>query len=142
MDSIDEDIISAIYSGTIRYSSLAKELGLPVSTVHFRVKRLEREKIVKYYRGEIDWKKAGLSLTAFISINVDVDLLKSLKKSQKQLLDELLGITYVKEGHIITGDADIILKVIARDSEHLGKILLNSIDAKQGVVRTKTIIVL
>ena len=142
MDSIDEDIISAIYSGTIRYSSLGKQLGLPVSTVHFRVKRLEREKIVKYYRGEIDWKKAGLSLTAFISINVDVDLLKSLKKSQKQLLDELLGITYVKEGHIITGDADIILKVIARDSEHLGKILLNSIDAKQGVVRTKTIIVL
>ncbi len=142
MDEIDEDIIAAVNSGTIRYSRIAKRLGLPLSTVHFRVKRLEREKVIKYYKGEIDWKNAGLSLTAFISITIDVDLLKKLRKSQKKLLDELLDIPYVQEGYVITGDADILIKVVAKDSEHLGNMLMKQIDSKEGIVRTKTIIAL
>jgi len=142
MDQIDEDIIQVVDSGTIRYSSMSKKLNIPLSTVHFRIKRLEREHIIRYYKGEIDWKKAGLPLTALIFINIDVDMLKRIRKSQEKLLKELLDIGCVKEGYLITGDEDIMIRVIAKDTEHLKSILLNQIDSKEGIVKTKTIITL
>lgn len=142
MDAVDEDIIYAIDSGNIRYSRIAKKLGIPLSTVHFRVKRLEREGIVKGYRGDIDWRKAGLGLNAFVFINIDVSLLKRIGKTQDKLLKELLGIKYVREGYVVTGDSDILLRVMAKDTAHFKEILLNHIDTREGIVKTDTIMIL
>ncbi len=142
MDNLDEELISSVDSGTVKYTALAKKTNAPLSTVHFRMKKLEKEKIIKYYKGEIDWKKAGFPLTAFVLISVDISLLKTLKRTQDQILQELLNIMYVREGYITTGDADIFVKVIAKDSSHLREILLDYIDAKEGIVKTNTMIIL
>jgi len=142
MDDFDEELLHFVDSGTVKYTSLAKKLNAPLSTVHFRMKRLEKEGVIKYFKGEIDWGKAGFQLTAFIFVNIDVNLLKSIGKTQEKLLKELLNVPYVSEGYLITGDEDILLKVMAKDSSHLKETLLNHIDAKEGVVKTKTVIVL
>jgi DNA-binding Lrp family transcriptional regulator len=142
MDEIDEELIHNIDSGVVKYTALAKKLNAPLSTVHFRMKKMENEGVIKFYKGEIDWKKAGFPLTAFIFVNTDVNLLKKIGKSQEKLLKELVSTAYVREGYVITGDEDILLKVIAKDSSHLKDTLLNHIDAKEGVVKTKTVIVL
>ncbi|MDE1823494.1 MAG: Lrp/AsnC family transcriptional regulator, partial [Candidatus Micrarchaeota archaeon] len=128
--------------GTTRYSDLAKKTGSPLSTVHVRMKKLEKERVIEHYKGEIDWKKAGYPITAYIFVNIDVDLLKKIHKTQDDLLDELLEHMYIREGSLITGEADILLKVIAKSSEHLKEILLGFIDSKHGVVKTKTSLVL
>ncbi len=142
MDEIDEELLHHVDSGVIKYTALAKKLNQPLSTIHFRMKRLEREGTIKYYRGEIDWRRAGLPLTAFVLINIDVNMLKDMRKTQDKLLKELMSLAYVKEGYVITGEADILVKVIAKDTAHFKDILLNHIDAISGVVKTKTIIVL
>lgn len=142
MDEIDEEILELVESGVIKYTAISKRTGIPVSTVHFRVKRLEKDKIITKYKGEIDWNKAGMTVLAFIFVNVDVDMLKKINKTQQQLLRELLDIRYVVDGYVITGESDIILKVIAEDTQELGNILLNAIDSKAGVIKTKTMIVL
>ncbi|MEM0201443.1 MAG: Lrp/AsnC family transcriptional regulator [Candidatus Micrarchaeaceae archaeon] len=142
MDEFEEDIITSIDSGIIKSTNLAKKLNAPVSTIHFRVKKLEKEKIIKYYKGEIDWKKAGFSLTAFVLISVDINILRNVKKTQDVLLKELLEIVYVREGFITTSDADLIIKVIAKNTEHFKEILLDYIHSKTGIVNTKTMVVL
>ncbi len=142
MDEFDEELIANVDSGTIKYTSLAKKMNAPLSTVHFRIKRLEREKIIKNYKGEIDWKKAGFSLMAFVMVSVDINLLKSLNRTQDTLLKELLDIMYVREGFVTTSDADMILKVIAKDTTHFKEILLDYIHSKAGIINTKTMIVL
>ena len=142
MDEIDEELVNAASSGKIKYTSLSKGLNLPLSTVHFRMKKLEKDGVIRSYKADIDWAKAGYALTAFILINIDVNLLKSIKKSQDKLLKELLSVEYVREGYVITGEADLLVKVMARDTAHFKDILLNYIDSKEGVVRTKTAIVL
>jgi Lrp/AsnC family transcriptional regulator for asnA, asnC and gidA len=142
MDGTDEDLIQVVDSGTIKYTDIARKLKLPLSTVHFRLKKLEREKVILHYRAEIDWKKAGFPIAAYIFVNIDVDLLKKIDKSQDDLLKEFMSIFYVRDGALITGDADILLKIIAKSSEHLKDILLNAIDSREGVVRTKTMLVL
>jgi DNA-binding Lrp family transcriptional regulator len=142
MDEIYEELLSKADEGTIKYTALARKLNIPLSTVHHRMRKLEKEGIVKYYKAEIDWKKAGLPLTAFVLINIDVNMLKDMHKTQDKLLKELLNLAYIKEGYIITGEADILVKVIAKDTSHFKEILLNHIDALEGVIKTKTVVVL
>ena len=142
MDSLDEEIIANVDSGIIKYTAISKKMNVPLSTVHFRMKKLEKEKIIKYYKGEIDWKSAGFSITAFIMIGVDKVILKKRNRTQEIILKELKEIMYVREGYIITGDGDIMVKIIARDTGHLKDIILNYIDSKEGIVRTTTMIVL
>jgi DNA-binding Lrp family transcriptional regulator len=142
MDKVDDELLNAAANGITRYTELSKKLGLPLSTVHFRMKKLERGGVIRHYRAEVDWIKAGYSMSAFILVNIDVNLLRQINKTQDKLLRELLGVQYVTEGYVITGEADLLLKIMARDPSHLKEILLNHIDAKEGVVKTKTIIVL
>ncbi len=142
MDELDESIIEYVDAGTIRYTTLAKKLNVPLSTVHVRMKKLEKDGTIRHYKGDVDWKRAGLPLTAFVLINTDINLLKQLKKTQDKILKELLGMAYVKEGYVITGEADMLIKIIARDTQHLKEILLKAVDTVEGIVNTKTIIVL
>lgn len=142
MDQFDEELIANVDAGITRYSALAKRMNAPLSTVHIRMKKLEQGGIIKSYKGDIDWKKAGFTITAFILINIDVNLLQKLKKTQDKLLAEILSMDYVKEGYVVTGDSDIIIKIIARDTEHLKDLLLNHIDRISGVVKTKAMIAL
>jgi DNA-binding Lrp family transcriptional regulator len=142
MDNFDERLIDLVDSGTIRYSAIAKRMNAPLSTVHIRMKKLEKSGVIRKYKGDIDWKKAGLPLSALILISIDVNLLRELKKTQDKMLKELVSLQYVKEGYVITGEADLFVKVLARDSAHLKDILLNHIDTIEGVVSTKTMVVL
>ena len=142
MDRIEEEILDLVDRGTIRYSVIAKKMNAPLSTVHARMKKLEKGGVIRHYKGDVDWKMAGLPMISLVLINVDVNLLQSIKKTQEKLLKELLSLEYVKEGYIITGEADILVKVLARDSAHLKDILLGHLDAVKGVVKTKTIVVL
>lgn len=142
MDQLDDELLQLADGGTIRYSDLARKTGEPLSTVHMRMKKLEREGFIRHYRGDIDWKRAGFPITAYIFITIDVDLLKKIRKSQDDLLRELLGVVYVRDGSLITGDADILVKIIARSSDHLKELLMDHIDSKAGVVRTRTMLVL
>lgn len=142
MDSLDEELIANVDSGTIKYTALAKKLNQPLSTIHFRMKRLEKEKIIKNFKGEIDWKKAGFGFTAFVLITVDTSLLRDLKKTQDDLLKDLLKILYIREGYVVTGEGDLFVKVIARDSEHFKEIALDYIQSNEGIVKTNTMIVL
>ena len=142
MDELDERIIEEIDAGEIRYTALARRLHMPISTVHNRIKKMEKDKIIEGYKGQINWKKAGLGLSAYILINIDVGLLKKIGKTQDTLLKELLGIAYVKEGCIITGEADLIVKIVSKDSMQLKDIILDDIGSIQGIIKTKTMIVL
>jgi Lrp/AsnC family transcriptional regulator for asnA, asnC and gidA len=142
MDRLDGEILELADSGTIRYTSIAKKLGAPISTVHMRLKKLEKEGTIKKYKADVDWKKAGLDITAYVMINIDVDTLKRIGKTQDKLLKELKNILDVKEGSIIIGDADLLIKIIAKDTSHLKDILLNYVGKIEGITTTKTFIVL
>jgi Lrp/AsnC family transcriptional regulator for asnA, asnC and gidA len=142
MDSLDEELIANVDSGIIKYTALSKKMNVPLSTVHFRMKKLEKEKVIKYYKGEIDWKSAGFSIMAFVLVSVDKVILRERNRTQEMILKELQSILYVREGYIITGEGDIMIKIIAKDTSHLKDIIFNYIDPKEGIVRTSTMVVL
>src|SRR4051794_3623306 len=59
--------------GRASYTELAERVGLSVSAVHQRVRRLEQRGLITGYAARLDAKTLGLPLTAFVSITpIDV----------------------------------------------------------------------
>ncbi len=69
MEDIDRAIIAALTEdGRLSYTDLADKVGLSVSAVHQRVRRLEQRGVIRGYGARVDFEALGLPLTAFIAI--------------------------------------------------------------------------
>ena len=69
LDSIDEKILKNLMMDARQSArQLALKLGMSTVTVLTRIKKLEKEKIIKGYTAIIDHEKIGYSLTAIIEI--------------------------------------------------------------------------
>ena len=69
MEDTDRAIVRALTEdGRLSYTDLAERVGLSVSAVHQRVRRLEQRGIIKGYTARIDHEALGLPLTAFVAI--------------------------------------------------------------------------
>ena len=69
MEEIDRAIVAALsVDGRLSYTDLAERVGLSVSAVHQRVRRLEQRGIITGYAARVNYQALGLGLTAFVAI--------------------------------------------------------------------------
>ncbi|MBA2389379.1 MAG: Lrp/AsnC family transcriptional regulator [Geodermatophilaceae bacterium] len=70
MEETDRHIVRVLgEDGRISYTDLADRVGLSVSAVHQRVRRLEARGAIRGYAARVDPDALGLPLTAFVSIH-------------------------------------------------------------------------
>ena len=70
MEETDRQIVAVLSAdGRVSYTDLADRVGLSVSAVHQRVRRLEQRGVILGYRARLDHEAVGLPLTAFVSIH-------------------------------------------------------------------------
>ncbi len=71
IDELDKRILELLMQDSRRSTrSIAKALNKPVSTVHDRIKRLEKKGVIKGYTVVLDEKALGYQIKALILINV------------------------------------------------------------------------
>jgi Lrp/AsnC family leucine-responsive transcriptional regulator len=136
LDEIDIKILTLLSNnGRIHYKDIAKIVRLKPPSVIDRIKKLESEKIIKGYTVLVDEKKLGIDITGFIGVNIDhpknIDNFESITN---ELKEEIL------ECHHVTGDFTLLLKVKARNTAELEK-LIGKIRSTKGVIKTHTMIV-
>lgn len=69
LEDIDARIATELAAdGRCSYTDLAERIGLSVSAVHQRVRRLEERGAIRGYTARLDAEQLGLPLTAFISL--------------------------------------------------------------------------
>jgi Lrp/AsnC family leucine-responsive transcriptional regulator len=69
LEAIDRAILRELVSdGRRTLTDLAERVGLSVSAVHQRVRRLEQRGAVRGYSAHLDFEQLGLPLTALISL--------------------------------------------------------------------------
>ncbi|GIG01643.1 AsnC family transcriptional regulator [Catellatospora citrea] len=69
VEETDQAIVSALTAdGRMSYTDLAEKVGLSVSAVHQRVRRLEQRGVIIGYGARVDYNAIGLPLTAFVAI--------------------------------------------------------------------------
>jgi len=137
IDAIDGSILAILqYNARTSQAELAKAVGLAPSAVLERLRKLEAKGIIKDYVALIDPHVVERGLLAFVSVR------SSEHGPEMPSAYELSRIPEVMEVHHVAGDDCYLLKVRARDAEHLGQILRQQISSTKSVIATKTTIVL
>lgn len=136
IDSIDQDILRALLNDARKsYLQIAKELGVSNSLVHQRVTRLKEQNIIEGEKLRINPKKLGFQTQAFAYLS-----LKEPVKDLKPAAKDLSKIPEVVECTHISGGKTLIIKIFAKDNDHLRSILYDKIHQIDGVVGTETFI--
>ncbi len=115
---------------------IARAVGLAPSAVMERVRKLEARGVLKGYSATVDPKALGLGLLAFVAVRSDE------AGSENRIASALAELPEVLEAHHVAGDDCYLIKVRARDAEHLGVLLRTRISRVPGVRSTRTTIVL
>ncbi len=103
--------------GRRSYADLGTDLGMAGPSAHERVKKLEARGIIRGYAANVDPRAVGLGVLAFTWVTqapgtITVDLMPRFEE-----------IAEIEECHHVAGEADYILKIRARDMEHLGAVI-------------------
>ncbi|MBU4351646.1 MAG: Lrp/AsnC family transcriptional regulator [Nanoarchaeota archaeon] len=143
MDSKDEKVLGMLKKNSkLTTSQIAKKTGIPITTVHNRIKRLEKLGIIKNYSVNLDYKKLNLSITSFISVNTKYTLPSGETLKQEDIAKEIRLLKGVEEVNIMTGGTDILLKARVKDIDELNELVINKLRSIAGVDKTQTMIVL
>lgn len=137
LDEIDLKIIRMMQDNArINNSELARKLGMAPSAVLERVKKLEQKEVLVAYYAKINPIALDQKMLSFIFIKVDEII--GDERTGKLLAE----IPEVLEVHDIAGDDGYLVKVRTQDSLALVHLMRNSLSKIEGVISTRTIIVL
>ncbi|MBV9271796.1 MAG: Lrp/AsnC family transcriptional regulator [Candidatus Eremiobacteraeota bacterium] len=136
LDDLDLKILEALQrNARSTFAELGTLVGLKPPAVHERVKRLEGRGFVRGYAAQLDNRRLGLELLAFISCYTAPDC------NYDAFTSALAQIPEVLEIHSVAGEESFVLKVMTRSTAHLDEVL-TKLKSVRGMARTKTTIVL
>ena len=117
MDSISIRILEELQAdGRMSFRELGQRVGLSAPAVTERVRRLERDGVIKGYRAQIDAAAVGFPLLTIIRVHS-----AGLKSTG---IDEMAArLPEVVECHRVTGSESHVLRVRVRDMGHLEEVL-------------------
>jgi Lrp/AsnC family leucine-responsive transcriptional regulator len=136
MDDLDKDILGELqdsYSLTPRVTEIAKKLKKSSTTIHSRIKRLERKGVIRGYRANIDANKIGKDLNAFYFIKTDRGMEEYAGDS---IAKELLKNPRVKNVYNTMGEWDLVVQFIGKDSDDYME-FMRSVEPLKGIKETK-----
>lgn len=124
LDAVDRAIVGRLQrDGRIPNVDLADAVSLSPSACLRRVKALESDGIISGYRAELDRVRAGLGLTVFIELQVDVHS----RETSTLVGEALLSIPAVVACHVVSGEADFYVEAAVPDLATYEKLLIDQI---------------
>lgn len=135
LSEVDARLVAILQvDGRRSFADLGAELGMSGPSAHERVRKLEARGVIRGYTADIDPDAAGFGVLAFTSVT------QAPGSVAHDLTPEFAAIPEVEECHHVTGEADYILKIRARDMEHLGEVV-RAVQTTRHVFTTKTDVV-
>ena len=137
IDELDLAVLRMLQTdGRATYASMGKAVGLSGPSVHARVRRMERDGIIRGFTALIDPAALGQELVAIVRVTVAASAAE-----QEPFESVVLGEEQVLECHDVDGEDSYILKVRTDSARSLRR-LLAGLRSVPGVTRTVTSIAL
>ncbi|MCA9888220.1 MAG: Lrp/AsnC family transcriptional regulator [Anaerolineae bacterium] len=137
-DNLDQAILEELQAnGRVSVADLARKIHLSQPAVHNRIKRLEREGIIQQYVALLDHEQIGYDMLAFIQLTLS----QHDRTLSKALLNLIENQVRVLECHQLTGEADLLLKVVAENRRALAEVV-TKLSECEDVQRVQTSLVL
>jgi Lrp/AsnC family transcriptional regulator for asnA, asnC and gidA len=137
LDSLDWEILKTLQENSKQtYSEVGRQLGVAHSTVYDRIRKMEKNGVIKKWTVDIDLEKIGMSyvaasMTVYTNPKESENVAKELSEA-KQVLEVSMS---------LSEELLIIAKVIARDQDELHSFIAKKVAPLQGVLRIRTSIV-
>jgi DNA-binding Lrp family transcriptional regulator len=137
LDKLDWDILNLLRSNANQtYTAMGRKLKVAHSTVYERIKRMEKQGIIKKYTVSIDLEKLGRKyITAIMTIFADPKLTEEVAEKLAEISEVVEVDTSLSEELLI------IAKVVADDQEKLHEFIAHKVVPLPGVLRIRTSIV-
>lgn len=135
MDATDARLLQALAeSPRAPVLALAERLGISRNTVQARLAGLEARGALGTFERRVDPAALGYPLTAFVSVQL-------VQRRLAEVSQALALVPEVVEVLGMSGEADLLCQVVARDADDLYRIA-GQLLATDGVVRTTTSLVM
>ena len=115
------------------YLEIARECGVSGAAIHQRIQKLQATGVIKGYETLIEPTSVGFDTCAYIGF-----FLNDTSKFD-EIVAKLKEIPEVVECHLTTGKYDLLIKLFAKNNNHLLKIIQSKIQTL-GLARTETLI--
>ncbi|HUI79623.1 MAG TPA: Lrp/AsnC family transcriptional regulator [Bryobacteraceae bacterium] len=137
LDPIDAALLNLLQEDSSRsLLDLGKHVGLSVSGVKERLRKLRARGDVRAYVALINPRSVGYTTCAFVQVVVEG------AKNERGFSASILKMPEIEECHRVSGEFAFLIKIWAHDIQHLDGLLNEKIKSRAGVVRTQMSIVL
>ncbi|WP_407524176.1 Lrp/AsnC ligand binding domain-containing protein [Lacibacter sp. MH-610] len=135
LDKLDLQLITEMMQDAqVSYADLGKKLFVSAGTIHVRIKKLQEHGIVKGTRLNVDMKKLGYDVTAFVGIYLEKSSMYDAVAKELQRIPEIVRLNYT------TGNYSMFIEVVCRDMNQLRYVLHDALQKIKGIERTETFI--
>jgi Lrp/AsnC family leucine-responsive transcriptional regulator len=137
MKNIAPKLIDMLKEGncTPQIATIARKTKEPSTTIHYNIKKLEKEGAIRAYHAVFDFKKIGRGFSTFVLLSISSEEYAN----PERLANEFSRHPNIESVDICTGDWEIILKVRVKDEQEYYALLKNVI-SKKGVSKIKSLV--
>ncbi|HKI79140.1 MAG TPA: Lrp/AsnC family transcriptional regulator [Ignavibacteriaceae bacterium] len=136
LDDLDNKILNVLQKNArTKRNEIAEIVGLSLPSVSERMHKLEEKGYIQGYFTKLNRKAFGYDILAYVFVTMESS------KHYKSLISKAEKNTQIIECHSVLGEGSHLLKIIAKDTESLEK-LLGEIQSWTGVISTKTTYIL
>lgn len=127
MDEIDKKILQILQENDkVRYHEIGEKLNIGASTVHYRIKKLSENGVIRSFSAIVDPKLVGYDTTAWLGLSVNPTRMDEIAQKLAEY-DQVQIVTTA------TGDHDLLVQIIARDEKELWRFINKNIKPMEGV---------
>ena len=133
-DSIDRKILKIItLNARVPFKDVAEQVGISRTSVHQRVQRMTDIGVIKSSGFHVNPQKLGFNMCVYVGITLERGSLYN------SVVSELEKIPEIVESQYTLGAYTILIKLYARDANHLMELLNGRIQEIPGVINTETL---
>ncbi len=141
LDNKDLRILEELSNNSkLTTNKLSKKLNLPITTIHNRIKKLEKTKVIEGYTLKLNHKKLNKAISAYILTTLNYTLPTGTKISQDELAKKIKRFEEVEEVNITAGVTDLLIKVRVSTVEALNDFVIKRLRSIDGIDKTQTMI--
>ena len=139
LDSIDMRILSELQSnGRITNVELSRRAKITAPPCLRRMRALEKAGYVRGYHADLDGKLLGYEVSGFVFVGLS----SQAESDLKQFEDQVRAWPMVRECHMLSGEVDFLLKVVAKDLSAFQTFITDTLTAAKNVASVKSSLVI
>lgn len=136
MKNIRTSLVEALKTGycSPRIVDIAKKLKEPSTTIHYNIKQMEKDGVIRGYQAVFDFKKIEEGFCSYILVN----LASGEYNDPDKIAIELSGYEQIESIDIITGGWEMMLKVRCKDMDEYYQ-FVKGVLSRKGIAKTTSL---